>query len=227
MAEHKIIQQDGPDPVCVSVNKFSGVVLAKGTGRTAAAATKAARELAKTKRDEAIAAARGKKCPPGCQDGSSSKIKKANREIGKHQDGNTFVSYCAGDWEVTRICKGKKKAKPPALPTTADPILISHTADDPACGKTRVFSGCVVAMGQGRNPAAARANANRAAKDKAIAASFAISSTKRCPDGCKGKATSTAAVAMPVKIRNVKVWQAKGRPTVSYAYVFWTVEIKC
>lgn len=142
-------------------------------------------------------------------------------------DKNRWVAYVTAKWQARIDCEGNSPDINWALPAAAQELRYNEGAPD--CGKTRVYSGCVIAYAGGDTEIKAiRAAAEQASGRAEIL--FDEDFARDCPDQnpkrCRQEQTKTSSQKLE-RLFERRIRQADGDKFIAYARAWWTVTIEC
>jgi hypothetical protein len=230
----EIVRQDAPGPTCVSVNVFSGRVIALATGADEDTAKAAAQRVAQDARRQPVQDDKARACPANCVQTASASSPRLYGEallsVCADADTPVWVAYHWAGWRATVDCRNQ-----PLYANLAATVSFKTLEHLPAtvCPGTRTLSGCVVAMAIAGN----QTDADRAAKAKAKEIADGRITAQRqtqCPAGCAPQLAGDVA-STPVKLEpHHEIPQARqgggangAKRVVSYYAAAWQVEIRC
>ena len=234
MPDPKVLRQKTPGPTCVSVNVFSGRVIALATDADENAAKQAAEAAAQNARRPLVDEDEARVCPGTCvQTGSSTGPRYYGDpllSVLADPDAPEYVAYHWSGWRAAVDCQNQPQYADLATGEQFD--LLEHTPAT-VCPGTRTLSGCVLAMAI----AATQTDADRLAKAKAKEIADGKITTQRqtqCPAGCAPQVSGDSASA-PVKLEpHHEIPQARAggaangaKRVVSYYAAAWQVKVRC
>lgn len=235
-------------PKCGRRNNYNGVVIVQAVEATATAAKRAAYERAKTVAGNALSIIRtGRICPPGCganptYDGDvNPKVQPLAQVVPLEDPGRSkWVAYAWAHWRRAAKCPGKPEPQD-QWQAGSETKVLRYAEGGPACGTTRLFTGCVLARTYDDKQSDAKTKARQAAIDFAVQGPPAPAGSppgqgpliedrsRQCPQSCQpGQSVGTDPAALaPVDLLDVPVFQWVSEPYVAYAFVTWAVTVTC
>lgn len=231
----KKIFQSSPGPICGQVNGWTGVIVVRAVAGTKKKAKKAAINKAITDGKVQLEKERKRRCNAGTCGGQGTqggdlRPKKKLVDFHKDPDVNKWVAYAVSYWYSSRTCRGSGNKQALSVPANKHEKVGYASVGNPACRKTKVYSGCVIATAKNNINDRAIKKAKEIAVEKATKDRDAIlaDKNKRCPTNCrKGTTTITYNTIVGVTIRTRQIMQATGKPFVSYAQAYWIVKVSC
>lgn len=198
-------------------------------------AKRQARARAKEVAANFLTTARNKNCPGNCaQDQELDGDQEPEVfDIFAHEDAdnNRWVAYAGAKWGSVRRCLGQPGGQ--AWNLDAATQELRYSGGEPSCGKTRVYSGCVICHASGSSIAKAVSKAKEGAFTRArelLTQDRARSCPNTCPGGSATGPEPDALTAESVRWgqqTTLRIFQATPTRYVAYAFVFWQVSIEC
>lgn len=222
-----------PGPQCDCVNTYTGIALAKAVETTEGEAETEALREAKIAAQAGFDIARDRACPGTCpQDSAGGDSEPTVEIVGKHEDASDpvnrkFVAYAVAKWKRRLECRGTATRVQWSRATEFK--VERHSVADagaPDCGKTRIYSGCVIACASNSTVDEAQIDARKAARDEAVRL-IALDRAHTCPNNCGPGQGEGGSNPTAVDVINEHVYQATRTKYIAHAYVYWQVAITC
>jgi len=227
---NQFFRQNQPGPVCDRVNTWSYGLIALRTGNTEQAAKNAAKAEAEQKAQQALnneRQTRDGRCPNPCQGGRlGGNTQPVLKSILTYNDTdrNLWVAYYSARWKSQLECQGRGNRVSQNFATASKSL--SSAGADPACGKTRFYSGCTLGTASGSSKGAAKNAAENAAKATAQQV-LDVTKNKNCPNNCGPGQKAAPDKPSTIKLDAFRIFQVTPTTWVGYAVAYWTVSITC